>query len=92
MCAAIETVKALQAEDRCRELPLSSAPSAVQPVETPVVLHAQLEDSSLTDDHQVSQFGINQLSKTATAIYCFHLSKGRQVCFNFGRLLYVLLL
>ncbi|XP_041811634.1 uncharacterized protein LOC121619800 isoform X2 [Chelmon rostratus] len=61
--SAIETVKALQAEDRCRELPLSSAPSAVQPVETPVVLHAQLEDSSLTDDHQVVNMEVDDDSE-----------------------------
>ncbi|XP_070841167.1 uncharacterized protein [Chaetodon trifascialis] len=50
--SAIQTVKALQARDGCCELPLTSAPSAVQPVDTSVTLHAQHEVCSLSDDHQ----------------------------------------
>ncbi|XP_044027943.1 uncharacterized protein LOC122864514 isoform X8 [Siniperca chuatsi] len=63
--SAIQTVKALQAQQESRlELPSTSALSAVQPVDTSVTLHAQYEVYSLTDDFQVSQFGINQVVET----------------------------
>ncbi|XP_076610681.1 uncharacterized protein LOC143335276 [Chaetodon auriga] len=52
--SAMQTVKALQAQDGCRELPWTSAPSAVLPVDTSVTLQSpQREVCSFSDDHQV---------------------------------------
>ncbi|XP_027143000.1 uncharacterized protein LOC104922109 isoform X2 [Larimichthys crocea] len=62
--SAIETVKALQAQNiNLCELPSTSALSPVQPVDTFLTIQAQHEASSLTDDCQVEKMEMDNNSE-----------------------------